>query len=491
MEENSIAAEILNGVAPPTNGEAHTEPETEPSMFFTLDDVGNGTRFAHRYNGEVMHDHSQRRWMIYDGMRYKEDETKHCFELAESLSRQMMENAAEAGDEAFTKWSAKTRGRERINAMLAGASSKPNIAVVNDQLDSNPYLFNVSNGTLDLEGDIRFRDHARGDRITRLAPIEYNANALCPLWLSVLERIMPDADVRTWLQTRLGYTLTGDTRLQEMYIPYGLGRNGKTTIFQTLRKLFGEYAITVQPATFQVKREDGGPRADLVKLAGVRLVLAPEGKEGLQLDEGLIKLATGGENIVARTPHAPKEIEYTPQFKPFYIANHQPEVSGIDLGIQRRLKVVPFTVTIPQEEADETIPEQLLTELPGILNWLLEGLYLLRTGRVTEPEAVRVAVEEYFASADTVGAFLEECTVEAADGRTTTTAMVDRYNTWATKNHEMPLGPKQLAKRLKDRGMKQMKSGPIRYWYGLKLYDAKEEEDRKNLYWNKEDDKPF
>jgi len=174
-----------------------------------------------------------------------------------------------------------------------------------------------------------------------------------------------------FLQRAVGYALTGMTSEQVLFFLYGTGANGKSTFIETCRNLVGEYAQQADFDTF-VPKENGHPRNDLARLAGARFVAAVEAAQGRQLAENVIKQATGGDTITARFLYR-EYFEFSPQFKLFLVANHKPVIIGTDEAIWRRIRLIPFTVTIPPEERDKQLLEKLQRELPGILAWAVRG----------------------------------------------------------------------------------------------------------------------
>lgn len=464
----SINGEPVNGIAAPP------EPGNDPKV--SLDDVGNGARFAERYNGIILFDHSREQWMIYDGTRYAVDATKHVWERAESLTWEMTLYAAEMADEALEKWATKSRSRDRVSAMLSGAMSKPNVAVTVDELDKSPYLLNVKNGTLDLGDGVEFHSHDPVNRLTKVCPMDHIPDATAPLFLEILHKVIPDEPTRVWLQTRIGYSLTGLKDIHEVYICHGLGSNGKSTLLEhCFLPLMGDYGCTVNASTFQRKTEDHGPRADLVKLIGKRFVLAGEANERRALDEALIKQVTGEDMLSARGQYMRKEVDFFPIFKPWMMENHRPDVDGGDWGIWRRLKMILFGVTISDAEAEAfkrihgNVTDRLHDELSGILNWALQGLLLLRSGTVPEPQAVTLATAKYREDSDAIGRFLEDCCVVDADGKTTVQRCSDVYGKWCKDRREDPLSSQRLNKKLEDKGFTRSRSQDVRFWKGFSI----------------------
>jgi putative DNA primase/helicase len=216
------------------------------------------------------------------------------------------------------------------------------------------------------------RKHRREDLITKLAPVDYVPQAQCPEWEKFLDRIMAgNRALIAFLQRAVGYALTGDTREQVLFVLYGTGANGKTTFLETVRAMLGDYAMHTNFSAF-LQSEHSTARNDLARLAGARFVSASEVQGGRRLSEDVIKQITGGDTVTARYLYH-EFFEYRPQCKLFLAVNHRPVIRGTEHAIWRRVHLIPFTVTIPNEEQDKTLGEKLRAELPGILNWATQG----------------------------------------------------------------------------------------------------------------------
>ena len=213
----------------------------------------------------------------------------------------------------FARHIARSESHSRIVDMLKLAESEPGIAVTSAQLDVDPWALNVLNGTLDLPTG-QLREHRQDDLITKLAPVEYNPEAECPTWLVFLHRILGgDADFIRYVQKAVGYSLTGSTAKQCLFVLHGTGANGKSTLIQTIRALLGDYAMQTPAETLLLKSSDG-PRSDLARLRGARFVAAVEVEQGRRLNEVLVKPLTGGDTVTARHLYG-EFFEYQPTYK--------------------------------------------------------------------------------------------------------------------------------------------------------------------------------
>jgi putative DNA primase/helicase len=317
-------------------------------------------------------------------------------------TRQMLQEAAAIDDEALRKpevaWALKSDSHERRAAMLKDAGAL--LPMPSDTLDSDPYLFNVENGTLDLRTGLQ-RPHNPADRITKLAPVVYDPTATAATWDQFLARIFTgDRELIRFIQRAVGYSLTGLTTEQVMFLLWGTGQNGKSTFITTLQALFGDYARQTAFDTFLAasKSTPGAARPDIVRLRGARLISALEAPAGARLAETVVKSLTGGDIISARDLYSSGS-EFRMEGKLWLAANNKPEIRGTDLAIWRRIRLVPFTVTIPEEEKDPQLADKLRAELPGILNWAVEGLAVWQREGLGVPVAVERATAEKFDNA--------------------------------------------------------------------------------------------
>jgi putative DNA primase/helicase len=301
----------------------------------------------------------------------------------------------------------KSEAAPRINAMLDLARSEPDIPILPEQLDRHPWLLNCPNGTLELQTGT-LREHRREDYITKLCPTPYDPNATAPQWEAFLSRIFDKkSGLIAYVQRMLGCCLTGDVSEQLVWIFWGVGANGKSTLLNTfIEMLSNDYAIKAAPELVMVKRGETHPteRADLF---GRRLAVCVETDEGRKLAEALVKDLTGGDRQRARRM---KEDfwEFTPTHKIILCTNHKPAIAGTDHAMWRRVRLIPFTVIIPEAEQDKRLPEKLQAELPGVLAWCVRGCLDWQRDGLGLPEEVKAATAEYRLDQDLVGRFIAD-----------------------------------------------------------------------------------
>jgi putative DNA primase/helicase len=385
---------------------------------FKLTDLGNSERLVERYGASLRYAPALG-WLGWDGCRWQRDDGS-AERLAKLTARSIWEEVAAAEPEQRTpliRHAVQSEGAQRISAMLQLARSDRAIEVDPSTLDANAWSFNLCNGTLDLRQRVLLA-HDPADRITRLAPIDYEPTAGCPRWEQFLDRVTGgDVELQRFLQKAVGYALTAVSYEHILFILWGAGRNGKSTFLETLRYVFGDYALNVGAETLaKSKRSAGGPSEDMARMAGVRFVTAAETEEGVHLAESLVKRLTGGDRVTARLPYARSSFEFDPYGKIFLSTNHKPVIRGTDEGIWARVRLIPFTVRIPESEKDTKLQEKLRCEASGILNWGLEGLALyLKEGHLNAPRAVANATAAYRSEMDTLRRFVAAQCVEGRE----------------------------------------------------------------------------
>lgn len=242
----------------------------------------------------------------------------------------------------------------------------------------------------------------------------------------------------------------------------------------TLDSLLGSYSMETPPETLMRSRDNSGqPTNDVARLAGTRLVSANETEEGQSLAESKIKALTGDDVITARFLH--KEFfQFRPQFKIWIRTNHKPRIRGVDGGIWRRVHLIPFSVEIPESKRDPELSKKLVKELPGILNWAVEGCVAWQSAGLQPPKIVQAATEDYRTSQDLIGLFLAECCLVAADkiaGSVKLKELYSAYCEWCSEAGERPMSQRILTFRLVERGFKKRRGGHGGQWLwdGIRL----------------------
>jgi putative DNA primase/helicase len=359
----------------------------------------------------------------------------------------------------------------RRKSLIEVASWIPELNIKTDDLDTDHWLLNVRNGTIDLKTG-GLREHRREDYITKIANVHFAEGAECPVWKKFIMEIMDfKPELIRFLQTAAGWGITGDTSEQTMFILFGSGANGKSTFLNTIMNLFGEYCTATPTETF-MKRNAERIGNDIARLRGTRFVTTIEADQGKHLSEPLIKQITGNDTLTARFLYG-EFFNFVPTFKIFMATNHKPIIRGTDYGIWRRIKLIPFTTTITPEKQDKHLEEKLLEEGPGILNWLIEGARRWFAEGLRAPEIVTSATDEYRGEMDVIGNFIREMCVQHEGASAKARELFKVYQNWCDENNEHAVSERMLGLRLKELGLEQGRAADGRYWRGLGIMSAR------------------
>ncbi len=468
---------VTGGKSGDTASTAATDDPEAPH----LTDLGNAQRLVTRHGRDLRYCHLWNKWLAWDGMRWQVDDSGEIVRRAKDTVRGIYAEAKETSEpeerKAIARHALRSEADARIKAMISLAQSEPGIPIDPTLLDTDPWLLTCLNGTIDLRSG-ELLPHEREHYITKRAPVTHDQEATCPTWLAFLGRIMAgDADLIGFLQRAIGYSLTGNTTERVFLILHGGGRNGKSTLLEVFRTLLGpDYAVRTPTDTLLAKRESGIPN-DVARLRGARFVSASEADEGRRLAESTIKDLTGGDTISARFMRG-EFFDFLPVFKLWLATNHRPVIRGTDLGIWDRIRLVPFSVRIPDDEQDRDLRQKLIAEAPGILAWAVHGCLEWQRHGLGTPSAVRKATAGYRADMDVLGAFLaDRCTIDPQARIAAKTLYAD-YQRWCEETGEKPLSQIAVGKQLAERGFTPARSGKGRGrgWIGLGLLSETDDE---------------
>jgi putative DNA primase/helicase len=436
-------------------------------------DLGNAERLVARHGSDLRYVHPWRKWLVYDGRRWRHDDAGEVARRGKDTVKAMYREAAEGIgriDKDLAKHAMRSEAKERIAAMIGLAESEPGIPVRPEQLDADPWLLNVQNGTIELRTG-KLRAHSRKDLLTKIAPVEYHPDAEAPRWEAALAEWLPSEALRQFVQRLIGYCLTGDVSEQVLPFLHGPGANGKTTLINAILAMTGDYGQQAAPDLLLAKH--GAHPTELADLFGARLVVSVEVEDGRRLAESLVKQLTGGDKIKARRMRE-DFWQWDPTHKVLLVANHRPVVRGTDHAIWRRIKLVPFDVTIPKEKQDQRLPEQLRAELPGILAWAVRGCLAWQREGLGEPEEVKAATATYRSEQDALAGFIQECCFVSPHAEARATALYEAYQGWCRANGEHEENQRRFGGRLRERGFEScdITSGAFKgrkAWRGIGL----------------------
>jgi putative DNA primase/helicase len=451
-----------------------TEPVFALPTAFTQTDDGNAERLSRRHGQQLRYCY-EKGWLVWTGTHWAVDRRGELQRLAvETIKVILAEELPNIDSLEESKnlwsWAKSSLNNTRIRSMISCAEAKDPIPAVLEDFDRDPLKLNLLNGTLDLKTTL-FGDHNREDLITKVARVHYDPEAQCPMWLAFLDRVLNrDGDLIQYVQKAVGYSLTGSTDEECVFILYGVGANGKSTFVETIAAMLGDYAMQTPTETLMMRRSDA-PTNDLARLQGARFVSAAETEEDRRLAESKVKAMTGGDTVTARFLF--KEFfDFRPEFKIYLSCNHRPLVRGTDDAIWRRLRLIPFLVQIPPLERDPSLKGprgKLQTELSGILNWALEGCKLWQKDGLISPHAVREATGGYRSDMDVLGSYIADRCLEGDSFTARTGLLYADYTSWCEESGEQPWSQKALGQKLGERGFEPGKDNKGRLWRGIGL----------------------
>lgn len=399
-------------------------------------------------------------------MRWRYDDTLHAFDLARHICREA------AGECEKPRLAASIASAKTVAAVERLAKSDRRLAAHSEQWDVDSWLLNTPSGVVDLRTSA-IRAQRPEDYITKITGTAPDATCPIPIWLNFLNRTAGgDAELIAFLKRMVGYSITGSTREHALFFLYGTGANGKSTFVNAVTGSAGDYHRAAQIETFTASSAERHP-TDLAGLRGARLVTAVETEEGRRWAESKIKALTGGDRIAARFMRQ-DFFEFTPTFKLIIAGNHKPGLRSVDEAIRRRFHLVPFTVTIPPAERDETLSDRLRAEWPGILAWMIQGCLEWQATGLAPPAAVREATAAYLEAEDALAAWIEAAGQTDADAWESTTTLYRSWKSWADRAGEYAGSLKKFSQRLEDRGgaigIRKARDGQGRRgFYGLKV----------------------
>lgn len=449
---------------------------TEKQRLYSFDDTGNAQRFCDLFGDKVRYSYTDKRWFYYDGRKWCTDMTGTIGRLADKSVEAMAAeaqayaeiDAAEGGDmaKAFQKHVKASRSNKSKKAMLSEAMHY--VPIMPSQLDRHKGYINTPAGAIELKTG-RIIEHSPEHYFSKLTNAEYDLHAECPQWLKFLEDIFAgDKDLIRYVQKAVGYSLSGSTAEQCMFFLLGSGRNGKSTFIEVIRDIFGDYASNIQPESIMVKRSGGSAiNSDIARLKGARLVTCSEPNEGARLNEGLIKQLTGGDPVTARKLYG-EEFEFQPEFKLWVSTNHKPIIRGTDIGVWRRIHLIPFNVQIPESKVDRQLKYKLEGELTGIFRWAVDGCLLYRKEGLRMPKVMQDSVKEYHREMDVLSAFIEDCCTEGKGLSVQSSQLYAAYLKWAEQGNEYTMSATKFSVEIAKRYEKVHTRGG-KYFNGLTL----------------------
>jgi putative DNA primase/helicase len=460
---------------PPPDPEA--DPVTAPRKrrglcAFQNSDAGNAERLHEVHGENLRHVTESGQWLVWNGCRWEPDNngevTRRFIEVMRTMAKEAADHPSADAAQALAKFALQSCNKARIEAGISLAKSIAGVSVSVNDLDADPWLVGTPEGAIDLRTG-RPITPRREHLITKSIGASFDPLAECPTWERFIATVTgSDNELADFLQAAVGYTLTGKVTEQCLFFLFGHGQNGKGVFTETGKRLLCDYGQTAPESLF-TKDRNAAATNDVARLAGCRMAIAAELDEGAAFAESRIKALTGGDTITARLLYH-EFFDFPPSHKFWISGNHKPTVRGTDHGIWRRLRLVPFTVTIPEGQKDPHLTAKLAEELPGILNWAIAGCLRWQREGLRVPQCVKAATEAYRAEEDVIGQFLDECTEKRPEARAGRTELYKAYRQWAEgAGISYPLTARRFNRQVEERGFQWVKSHGIQTWEGIAI----------------------
>jgi putative DNA primase/helicase len=363
--------------------------------------------------------------------------------------------------------SQKSENKGRLTAMTDLAVSELGVPISLEKLDKNQHLLNCTSGTINLKTE-ELQPHNRFDYSTHLVNIEYDPEAKCPTWDEFIDTITNGDDfLKSYLQKIAGYSLTGYATEQCIFILYGTGANGKSTYIETIKKLVGRYAATINIPSLGNKFNND-TKLIWAELYNKRLVSTSEPERDFQFSESIVKLLSGGDKVSGRF-HYGNYFDYYPTFKVFISTNYKPQIKVNDYGIWRRIKLIPFDVRIPESKQDKDLMNKLEKELPGILNWAIKGCLEWQKSGLCTPQIVKDITAEYKDEMDDISDFLNDCCIVGNNLSIPIGSFYDNYTDYCANNKLKIESKKYISTYLKNMDINSDRRSGSRVYMGITL----------------------
>jgi putative DNA primase/helicase len=401
--------------------------------------LGNAERLVGLYGEDIRYCVPVKKWLVWNKSNgaWEYDNTKKIERCAIDAIRNIFREAANAKDSGdqkeLAKWALKSETAIGIQSMLAIAKAHENIAISPDMLDSDPWLFNCCNGIIDLRTG-KLWPHDKDKLMTLVSPVEYNPDALCPVWDKYLyETLGGNQDLIDYIYRFAGHCLSGDTSEGVFFFIHGTSKTGKSTFVTALTNIWGNYGQTADFESFLARTQGNTVNNDIARMMGKRIVFAGEGPQDRSLNQSLLKNLTGNDVIAARFLYG-EFFEFLPQFKPVLISNFKPKITAEDQAVWERIHLVPFDIVRPIEKRDLELKLKIEKEYPGILNKMVLGCLEWQKTGLRPPEAVRLANEAYRSEMDSVKGFLDENCVLIQNAKTRSSKLYEKYHSYENNN---------------------------------------------------------
>ncbi|MEV0444047.1 phage/plasmid primase, P4 family [Streptomyces spectabilis] len=381
-----------------------------------------------------------------------------------------------SGDDGARRLALKALTNRSIEDVIKVLPSVPGVPARAADFDADAHLLSVANGTIDLRtGELR--PHTPADMITRRLDVAYRPEAEAPRWERFLEEVFPaHPEMPSFMRRLVGYGITGSTSEQCFVFMHGQGANGKSALLDALLHVFRGVTKSTEFSTFEQRTAVGQASPELAALRGARLVTASETEKYSRLAEALVKQLTGGDPVTCRALYG-NPFTYIPSFLLMVAGNYKPAILSQDLGVWRRVKLVPFEATFRGAKADTSLPMTLRAEAEGVLVWAVRGAREWYEHGLQEPESVATATQDYRESEDRLAEFIAARLVQEDSARVAPMAVRRAYAEWAEDaglSRKEVLSGWALGVELESRGFTKEKRGGRWGFGGIRLMTDEE-----------------
>ena len=457
---------------------------------FPCNDTGNAEKF-YEYFGELFkYNKTDKIFMFWTGKTWIRDEKdiirkyankfiQLCKDDLGNLEDELERDRSSGKDikllEAYIK--SYQKNIDRISnkagkdAMLYEFQSLKDVAVTSNEFNNDDYLLNTDSGIVDLKtGEILpFNPSLMLSKNTNVKVSYEEPKVWINFLHGIFERGNPQEteDIIECIQKCLGYSLSGSTKEQCMFLCYGNGSNGKTTFQETVNYIIGEYGDNVNSEVLMQQKMQNNNTFTIAKLKDARYVETDETDEGEKLAEGTVKRMTGSGQMSAAFKYA-NEFSFMPKFKIWMSTNNKPIIRGTDLGIWRRIFPFPFIHTFTEEEKDKELPEKLRAEADKILGWCIKGFQIYdKLKMIKKPKCLEDEIKEYQEQMDVIARFISsECKI-IPNGVCACRVAYKTYKSWCFDNNEFLMSEMKFSKELQKKGYKIVTNNQ-----GIKSYEG-------------------
>ena len=448
----------------------------KPVKLYEDNDLGNGERYADRHSSRVRYCYEFGSWYHWDSNRWAMDKVGFAMSMAKITAREIAREVtvleSEEDRKNKNKWSLKSRSSAGLKNMLHLAQSEGNIPVKADAFDSDVWILNTPTGMVDLRtGDIS--PHDPDKLCTKMTQAGVDSTMETPTFDHFMKQTFGnDDDLKRYVMQALGFSLTGSVKEHVFFFCYGTGANGKGTLLNLVMEMMGDYAAAT-PEGLLMARQGDKHLAELIILKGLRMAVGAETQEDRRLNEARMKNLTGGDPITA-DPKGGAYITFKPTHSLWLLGNHKPRIKGVDNGVWRRTRLIPFDNIVPDDEQDKDLNKKLWAERDGILAKLVAAAVDWYANGFIQCDAVERATNAYRSEEDAFGQFIDNMCVTGPTEVCAKVALREAYLEWVRRSGVRELTERSMNERVKRLGYKEIRRGTQRYWSGLNVQGSSE-----------------